>query len=183
MKKAGFACTWKIFNSKDCGVPQIRRRDYLIGCRGNVPNVPDAPMLQPPLLSEILDDDVGAATDLPDPNTVAGRSLRSFLHQLKKKKADIKNDAWVLDIDASPRFQTGQWEVSPTLTRSRSARYWVTRRRRQMNTTEQFRCQGFPTEHITALQSRRAMGNLAGNAMCVPVLTHSIDALLLQLGY
>ena len=52
-----------------------------------------------------------------------------------------------------------------------------------MNATEQFRCQGFPTEKIVALQSRRAMGNLAGNAMCVPVLTHILDSLLPQLGY
>ena len=47
-----------------------------------------------------------------------------------------------------------------------------------MTAAEQFRVQGFPMKKIKSLASRTQMGQLAGNAMCVPVLTHILDAIL-----
>ena len=46
-----------------------------------------------------------------------------------------------------------------------------------MTAAEQFRVQGFPMKKIKSLASRTQMGHLAGNAMCVPVLTHILDAI------
>ena len=54
----------------------------------------------------------------------------------------------------------------------------MTSRKRRMTAAEQFRVQGFPVKKIKSLASRNQMGHLAGNAMCVPVLTHILDAIL-----
>ena len=44
-------------------------------------------------------------------------------------------------------------------------RFWITSKQRRMTAAEQFRVQGFDTSKIKPLESRRAMGQLAGNAM------------------
>lgn len=184
LTKAGFRCSWDIYDAQHFGVPQIRRRVYIVGFKENLgvtPTMPVQPMLERPLLSDFLDDDTGTPADLPDPSSQAGKVLRFFSRHLKK--ADMETNAWAVDIDSSPKFAGATCEICPTLTHSRSAGFWITSKKRRMNAAEQFRCQGFPTEDIVALSSRRAMGSLAGNAMCVPVLTYILDSLLAQLGF
>ena len=184
LTEAGFRCSWEIYDAQHFGVPQVRRRVYIVGFKKNLgvtPKMPVQPMLERPLLSDFLDDDMGTPADLPNPESIAGKVLRCFARRLKQ--ANMENNAWAVDIDSSPKFATATQEICPTLTVARSAGFWITSKRRRMNAAEQFRCQGFPTEDIVALSSRRAMGSLAGNAMCVPVLTHILDTLLPQLGF
>ena len=59
-----------------------------------------------------------------------------------------------------------------------SGRYWVTSKKRRLNTSELFRLQGFPVKKIKSLRSKSKMGQLAGNAMCVPVVTHILNSIV-----
>ena len=71
-------------------------------------------------------------------------------------------------------------EWSPTLTRSRAAGYWITSRRRRMRPAEMFKVMGFAPDCIRPV-APAAMGRLAGNAMCVPLVRVLLEALLPQL--
>ena len=104
---------------------------------------------------------MGTAADRPDETTIAGRNLNR-LHEAQAQGIDTKKQTWVL-------------EVSPTLTHKRHYGFWITSRQRRMSPAEQFRLQGFPVNEIYALPS----GQLAGNAMTVPVVTHILNHSLL----
>ena len=83
--------------------------------------------------------------------------------------------------DSSRKYMQLVYERSPTLTVSRARGFWITSHRRRMLPVEQFRLQGFDPSKIKALPSAVAMGRLAGNSMCLPVLVHLLDALLPKL--
>ena len=142
--------------------------------------MPDPPMLKRPLLSDFLDDYVGTPTDLAESRHATWQYPPGFADC--HEKADIHNKAWVVDIDASPRFASAKREINPIMTYARLRGCWATSKRRRVNTAEQSWCHGFPAELIAPLKLRRAMGSLAGNARCALALTHIRDALLLQLG-
>ena len=184
LESAGFSVTWKVYNARNFRLPQTRKRLYICGKKnslGDIEEMPEAPMLSPRNLSDILDEDMGTSKDKPPNGSHAGMTLKETLKQLKCANCDTDNKAFVIDIDSSLHWQTIRKEQSPALTRSRAMGFWITSKRRRMNAAEQFRCQGFPTDQVRPLGSRRKMGQLAGNAMSVPIVTHILDWLLPQI--
>ena len=99
--------------------------------------------------------------DVADLSHLCIGNMQKTCHLLEKAKADIKNETYVLDIDASFEFLQVAREVCPALTESRAGGYWLTSRNRRMTSSEEFRVQGFPVDQIRALDSRRQMAKLA----------------------
>ena len=138
-------------------------------------------MVKPVKLSDCLEQECGTEDDVADLSPHCSGNIQKTCHLLEKVKADIKNETYVLDIDASFRFLMVAREVCPTLTQSRPNGYWLTNKKRRMTSSEEFRVQGFPVDQIKALASRGQMGKLAGGAMSVPVVSYILVSLLLQM--
>ena len=182
LQQTGYRVDAKIYNAVEFGLPQKRRRLYIVGLHKDEhiqPELPDPPSVELPLLSSFLDEDYGALRARPGKRQgTARRNLKQFQQVMEENGIDGDQETWVVDVDASKRFVSAEHEICPTLTYSRASGFWLTSRRRRMNTAEMWRLQGFPVEEITPLASARMMGQLAGNNMCVPILTHIFDYLL-----
>ena len=182
LQQTGYRVDAKIYNAVEFGLPQKRRRLYIVGLHKDEhiqPELPDPPSVELPLLSSFLDEDYGALGAQPGKRQgTARRNLKQFQQVMEENGIDGDQETWVVDVDASKRFVSAEHEICPTLTYSRASGFWLTSRRRRMNTAEMWRLQGFPVEEITPLASARMMGQLAGNSMCVPILTHIFDYLL-----
>ena len=74
-----------------------------------------------------------------------------------------------------------KFEAIPTLTRCRCSGFWITSHRRRLSVCEMWKLQGFVPDKILPVGSSRAMGQLAGNAMTVPVVTHVLNSVLPKL--
>ena len=182
LQQTGYRVDAKIYNAVEFGLPQKRRRLYIVGLHKDEhiqPELPDPPSVELPLLSSFLDEDYGALRARPGKRQgTARQNLKQFQQVMKENGIDGDQETWVVDVDASKRFVSAEHEICPTLTYSRASGFWLTSHRRRMNTAEMWRLQGFPVEEITPLASARMMGQLAGNSMCVPILTHIFDYLL-----
>ena len=182
LQQAGYRVDAKIYDALEFGLPQKRRRVYIVGLHKDEhiqPELPDPPSVEIPLLSSFLDDDRGKFGAKPGKTETTARSnLKRFQQLMEENSIDGDQETYVVDVDASSRFASAEHEICPTLTYSRPSGFWLTSRRRRMNTTEMWRLQGFPIEEIKPLVSARQMGQLAGNSMCVPILTHIFDYLL-----
>ena len=182
LQQAGYRVDAKIYDALEFGLPQKRRRVYIVGLHEDEhiqPELPDPPSVELPLLSSFLDEDYGKVGAQPrKTETTARRNLKRFQRLMEENGIDGDQETYVVDVDASSRFASAEHEICPTLTYSRPSGFWLTSRRRRMNTTEMWRLQGFPIEEIKPLVSARQMGQLAGNSMCVPILAHIFDYLL-----
>ena len=182
LQQAGYRVDAKIYDALEFGLPQKRRRVYIVGLHKDEhiqPELPDPPSVELPLLSSFLDDDHGKFGAKPGTTETTARwNLKRFQQLMEENSIDGDQETYVVDVDASSRFASAEHEICPTLTYSRSSGFWLTSHRRRMNTTEMWRLQGFPIEEIKPLVSARQMGQLAGNSMCVPILTHIFDYLL-----
>jgi C-5 cytosine-specific DNA methylase len=136
----------KILNTVDYGVPQCRRRVYIVMLRKDVICQRFAWPVPTPLQpsSRFLDDhvDSGAArAALP-----AGRLLALQRQEAAILRAggDLDQD-WIVDIYASPKFtQKPKLGIAPCLTKARGGTrgFWITSRRRMTNVSELLRLQG-----------------------------------------
>jgi site-specific DNA-cytosine methylase len=89
---------------------------------------------------------------------------------------------FVVDIGASEKFSSYQYERVPTLTRSRagmSAGFYLTAWNRCLTSSEILRLQGFPTTLKRAGATDRQIRQMAGNAMSVPVLARVMGMVLM----
>ena len=185
LRRRGYMIDFKLYNTKNFALPQNRSRLYIIGIKTEIckklgidPSLPEEPTKQCPPLSSFLDPIKGPPHATP-PITAATacRNLKRWRHTCHDRGANF-DDTWALDIDASPSFMSTMLERNPTLTYSRPHGFWITSHRRRMTSAELFRLQGFPVGSIRPLRSQMQMGQLAGNSMSVPVLTHVFNYLM-----
>lgn len=189
LQKAGYVPSWKILNAKDFGVPQCRRRVFMVALlkekgRFKWPR----PSKTAVLLGDILDP-VG-------PNDKPGRMPRGKTGRRNMKTGCRK--AWELmvdplkvpvaiDVDASPKFFTMGIDEAKTLTRSRgmSGGPWISSRGRRCSVNELLKLQGFKASDVpwqAAGVTEAQIGGMIGNSVAVPVLEAILSAAFRQGG-
>jgi len=175
----------EILNTKEHGIPQSRRRVYIVGIakasdRGTFA-FPE-PLEMPPI-EAFLEPREGmpTRTDLPPRSQGTARAnVMRALRELQKAGHDPLNETWVVDCDSSAGRSKWFKGVTPCMTCSRGAGHWITSRGRRMNKTEMLRLQGMitPKEGFQVVVSDAQLGKQIGNAMSCNVLERLFVRLL-----
>jgi len=170
----------QIMDSRDFGLPQMRRRLYVVGrltccvkteemCFVNKPAVP---------LAALLDRRCGGEGAGEDGHT-ARANLKRVTKMLQADGHDVNKVDAIIDLYHGRGDDAVNYQINmmPTITASRAANraYYSTKRRRRLSVSELLRCQGFDKrvgmDKIKfAGLSDFSIGKMAGNAMSATVL-------------
>ena len=117
------------YDTWNFGLPQIRRRIFIVGVRDHVRGVfhmPEPPNLQPPPLSQFLSNDRCPEQTLPPRSGRSARkTCKKALLGISRSGHDPLHETWVIDIDASKDFVSIGHETWPTLVHSRPYGYFL----------------------------------------------------------
>ena len=202
-----------VIDSLECGLPQRRRRLYIVGWKNSL-RMPGlcfswpSKLKQPCLDAFLSPVDATAEPELPLSKTGLS-NLTALLESVVAAGIDWQKKTVCLDIGSS-RNRGKQYAVGvcQTLTRSRcgSLGYWLSKHQRFMTTDEMFKLQGVPAGRITRKDamyevkrgrhsqkkfkkiykrqvSDRQVRLAIGNAMSVPAVGRILHSLLRLLGY
>ena len=195
MNDGEYCVKWQLLESSMLGLPQCRRRLYIIGmrkdrmvqgCEFEWPQQPvpesdhlDLEQVLDPLETPEIDiNDVGQC--IQELGVGPARALWLLKGRVQRREID-PNAEVVMDLDSSLdrcRFMTGK---SPCLLKSRARGYFLLRRGRRMRWHEMLRLQGISPPAVKAV-SDAALGAMAGNAMSQRVLELLFSRLLLAVG-
>lgn len=167
------------------GLPQSRRRLYMVGIRSDdilVPfRWPEA--CAPVPLDKILKDEHGSSDDF----SRLSRTKQSNIMKLMDKysSVDMEADDYIGEIGNSLPY--AMKNACPCLTHSRAGDhgYWSLRRHRTLTTWEMMKLQGVPRGRFDLWElavNNRTMGQMAGNAMSVSILTKITKNIFNSLG-
>ena len=172
-----------LLDTKDHGVPQSRKRVYIIGIRQDVDQRtftwPEK--LPLPSIEEFLDprDPDLAATGLPPPRQgTARRNVQNKLQMHKEQGEDPHMKCFVVDCGSSEYRCKSVEGVSPCITCSRGDGHWVTNRGRRFTKAEMLRLQGMDPSKFIVSVSEFQLGKQLGNTMSVNVLERILTRLL-----
>jgi len=175
----------QILDTKQHGVPQSRRRIYIVGISkaSDKGTFAFPEPIEMPSIEAFLDPRERAPTraDLPPRSQGTARAnVMTALREIKKAGHDPLNEAWVVDCDSSADRSKWIKGVTPCMTCSRGGGHWVTSRGRRMNKTEMLRLQGMitPSEGFRIAVSEAQLGKQIGNAMSCNVLERLFVRLL-----
>ena len=99
LESLGYGISWRVLNASDFGVPQNRRRIYIVGTRNGAPNLEDFPICRK-MLGEVLESGV-AGEDSPFIRKVLSRYSASELigKSFNDKRGGESNiHSWDLDL-------------------------------------------------------------------------------------
>lgn len=167
---------YAVLNSLQHGLPQSRKRVYILGIRKSMNlNIdlifPPSPRKHRVLLSSYLQSFSDWKEVHPKYKNQSPHKLKT-IKQLEKKHKDFHTKCHVSDLSASARYQGTRLEQCPCLKASRSD-YFVTGKgfERTLTPRETLRLQGIvPDELFKQVCSDRQTYKQAGNAMSVNVL-------------
>jgi DNA (cytosine-5)-methyltransferase 1 len=175
----------QILDTKQHGVPQSRRRVYMVGIKKTCDkgNFQFPQPLEPASIEKFLEPRKFKPTmaDLPSAsNKTAHANVKNALEQLQAAGHNPFNEPWIIDCDSSPNRMKYTLGVTPCFTCSRAAGHWVTNRGRRMTKIEMLRLQGMPTpdEGFKVAVSDNQLGRQIGNAMSCNVLERLFVQLL-----
>jgi len=184
-----YRVVWTVVNTKEHGVPQSRKRCYIVGyheARSSEPFHWPAPVKLKPL-EKFLDPKTRAKSVVPT-SGVKRRNLRILRKKIKAKGGKLRKDPYVGDVQASPRFGPSlSYGYSPCLTRARAGDggHWLFQRDREMTTQEMLRLQGMRASRFRLPVSRsgermreRQLRMMIGNAFSVNVVVRILSRLL-----
>jgi DNA (cytosine-5)-methyltransferase 1 len=175
----------QILDTKEHGVPQSRRRIYMVGilksCDQGTFEFPKP--IAKPSIEAFLDPRDRKPTKFDLPPASAGTALTNVkraLTELVKAGSDPFEEPFIVDCDSSPGRSKYCFDVTPCMTCGRAAGHWVTNRGRRMTKNEMLRCQGMPTpaEGFKVVVSDAQLGKQIGNAMSCNVLERLFVRLL-----
>ena len=190
-----YCVKWQLLESSLLGLPQRRRRLYIIGMRTDrmVPGcefewppqpVPESARLD---LEQVLDPLEPPEIDVNDVGECIkhlgegpARALWLLKNRVQRREIDPNTEV-VMDLDSSLdrcHFMRGK---SPCLLKSRPRGYFLLRRGRRMRSHEMLRVQGIAPPAVQVV-SDSTLGAMAGNAMSQRVLELVLSKLLPAVG-
>ena len=181
---------WKVLTTSDYGVPQDRKRLYIIGYRRASVVVPFVWPRKSRTCADIDD-----LLDPIDPLLVKNHQYPTGLGQLERLHdtlADIKkrggqpnSTTYLIDIDGSKKFKLSYSDskcMCLTRTRAGCGGWWVSTRHRRMTTNEMLRFQGLPDRIAQTEISNRQLGLMIGNSWSGNVVKRIMYNLLQTVG-
>lgn len=157
LRNLDYEFAFKVMNTKDFGIPQSRPRLYVLAvCRES--------LVRPLEFPE-------ARSQQPDLHWFIDKGSRGTekLH-LPKYERILGDEMWsrgyVLDVQASEKFQHVQKNCAPCLTKTRCAQhgFYIPKLFRRLNAVEMGRLQGLPQEVIQTLRTAAEKAGLADHA-------------------
>ena len=181
LKMCGYVTDVRILNTMDHGLPQSRRRLYLVALQAPIRRMVEWPQ---PLKHRIsacrlfprrhAGGDAAAAA--PEVTCARGQALiAKSLEEARAKGYNPETTPIFVDVAAGKSFEQWTAHICPCLTRSRgqSGGFWVSTLGRKMTVPELFKLQGIRPADVPWEKSditRTAIGGAIGNAMSVNVL-------------
>ena len=186
LKTIGYAVSWKILDSRFCGLPQRRPRVYIVGIRSDsISSTFSFPqdMKVQPKIDKFLNM-LPAKRFLPQTQTQR-RNLEVATKTISSKGLQ---GTILVDLAASARFENQGVDIAPciTATRAKTGGFFIMNQKRMTTTDELGRLQGFPTWAVDKMLSTSAnAGDIRfaiGNAMSVNVLVRLLPRVLHSAG-
>ncbi len=164
----------QVLNTRDHGLPQNRRRLYIVGLKKTlvrrsfcfpepVPSLPLTELLDP----RSPDDD---HRRLPDTGATSQQVVRAELARLAREGVDLKHTDLLLDAGVSLAWSSRATPFSPCLLRGRRHGMWLVSRGRFLSLGEMARLQGIDSPTLRWPHGVPHALQLLGNAMSVNVL-------------
>ena len=183
MKAGPYKVQIKVLNSLEFGVPQSRKRVYIVGIREDCA-VQDftwpVPFGTPPI-TKFLDKGV-TPKHMSDAKL---KNVKACFTAIKKKTGmDPTQHHFIIDVGTG-RGPSFRYQQCPTITRTRGAgkEFLDTRTMKLLSTNTFIRLQGSdPTRFDFGMLSERQAGALAGNAMTITVVKAVLSKMLNALG-
>lgn len=165
LERLGYHVHWKILNALHFGLPQNRRRVFIVAIdkptQGGFPWPADPlPMLP---LAELLE-------SAPDPKHFASRAIRESRHT--KHRAAVQPAIW----HENKSGNVSSHPFSCALRAGASYNYLLVDGQRRLTEREMFRLQGFP-DSFTIPNKVSVARRLTGNAVAVPVVEAVVESL------
>ena len=180
LESSGYRVNYKLINAHTCMVPQSRTRLILVGIRLDSLRRPfQWPHEHEPVPANDVLEPFNPTTDKPGRlpvNADGATRAKTAMSRVFATGQDPRIVPVFIDVDCSEKFSTYGINVAKTITRGRggSGGPWVSSRGRRVTTNELFKLQGFdnpadiPWEE--AKVSKRQVGQLIGNSVCLPVM-------------
>jgi len=173
----------KILDTKEHGVPQSRRRIYIVGikksCDDGSFTFPEP--VPRPSIELFLEPRTKRPSSLdlpPESQGTARTNVKQAIEELYAKGRNPLKEPFIIDCDSSPYRMKYVEDVSPCLTCSRGGGHWVTNRMRRMTKAEMMRLQGMQPSSFKKVVSDAQLGKQIGNAMSKNVLERLFTRLL-----
>jgi DNA (cytosine-5)-methyltransferase 1 len=194
---------WAIWNSADFGVPQHRDRVYFVGIRKstilqsmiktNFSKLVSSCKRPAPPIHEFLGDyrmdrklvENAIKLDISQFSKTAAVNLGMAMREVRDAKFDPSTTDIIVDLGNGRGKLNMVYNICPTITRTRGGRsdFYLISRADRLYAPDMFKLQGLDITKldVTGISST-ALGQLAGNAMTIPVLAAILRAALLMTG-
>ena len=191
LKNIGYTVNWNVLDSRDYGLPQDRRRVFVVAIRTDAIKHPFAwPQVTKPCpgVNTILDpwkptDRAGRLPTVERQKVACTTAYKACFDYGR----DPRSTPILVDIDASPKFATYGIDEAKTITRSRGGDGgpWISTRGRRTTPNELIKLQGFELADVpwqTLKISERQVGQLIGNAVSVNTMGAILEEALWSSG-
>ncbi len=170
LRRMGYHVEWKILNALDFGLPQNRRRVFIVATDKPLRTDFPWPAAKVPMrpLADLLEQS-------PDPKHLASKAIRES--RRAKHHAAVQPAIW----HENKGGNVSSHPFSCALRAGASYNYLLVDGRRRLTEREMFRLQGFPDSFEIPEQVSVAR-RLTGNAVAVPVVGAVIESLELAYG-
>lgn len=169
LAELGYGVAWRVLDAQHFGVPQRRRRVFIVGCAGDPASGPEV----------LFEPERSAGNDRPGKQA---RQVHASVTGTRTEVSDrpVRDETWVKTIRSGARAEDGSlpaevWAASataPTLNafdNNSESRATILAGTRRITPRECERLQGFPDDWTNG-QSDSARYRQLGNAVAVPVV-------------
>ena len=193
LAKLGYTISHRILNSCNHGVPQHRRRWYLVAIRTSALKMSGRKFKWPkaiahPPASSLLDPRAPKDSWKRKPKTDRARQLvKKALINMKARGLNPATDACFIDIGCSLRYAQHKHEMMMTMTKTRAQgfAYWISARGRPLSLGEMCKFQGIDLTQFDLPRcgvSEQQFAAMLGNGLTLNVVQRVLSRALFAAG-